>query len=216
VQKSKIFLTATGTGVGKTTVAYKLIEKLAQRGVRPGVFKAIETGVETSPQDAKMLLEICSKYNSNFTSLTPFDITAYTFTLASAPFCADSKQIIDISYIIQRAKELEELCDILIIEGAGGLMVPIKSDYFMIDLIKDLSSYALLVTPSKLGCINETLLSLEALKSRNIEYDWCVNIYEDMDSFDIVTKPFYDEAMDSWWSVEEGLDRFVDNLTLAR
>jgi len=216
VQKSKIFITATGTGVGKSMVASKLIEKIAKKALRPGVFKAIETGVETTPQDAKMLLEICSKYNPNFVSLTPFDITAYTFSLASAPFCADRKQIIDISHIIQRAKELEELCDILIVEGAGGLMVPIKRDYFMIDLIKDLSSYALLVTPSKLGCINETLLSLEALKSRDIEFDWCVNIYEDRDSFDRVTKPFYDEAMDRWWSVEEGLDRFVDNLTLAR
>jgi len=108
--------------------------------------------------------------------------------------------------------ELSKLCDILIIEGAGGLMVPITKDFMMIDLIKRLNTQTLLITPSRLGCINDTLLSIEALKSRDIEFDWCVNLFEDIDSFDIVTKPYYDSRFSDWWSIEDGLDRFIDHL----
>ena len=67
----------------------------------------------------------------------------------------------------------------------------------------------LLVTPSRLGCINDTLLSMEALNSRDITFEWCVNLYEDKESFSKVTQPFYDAVFPEWWSVEEGLKRFI-------
>jgi dethiobiotin synthetase len=88
-------------------------------------------------------------------------------------------------------------------------MVPITKDFMMMDLAKKLGSKVLLVTPSRLGCINDTLLSQEALKSRHIEFDWCVNLYEDKESFSEVTQPFYDEIFPGWWSVREGIQRFV-------
>ena len=79
----------------------------------------------------------------------------------------------------------------------------------IMDLIKELNIKTLLVTPSRLGCINDTLLSMEALKSRDIDFDWCVNVYEDKDSFQEVTQPYYDTAFPGWWSVDEGLKRFI-------
>ena len=132
--------------------------------------------------------------------------------LPAAPFCADTKRVIDINKILNRAKELQKISDILIIEGAGGLMVPIKRDYFMVDLAKELNAYTLLVTHSGLGCINETLCSIKVLREYNLDYDWCVNIYKDKDSFPLVTKPFYDVAMPNWWSVEDALDMFVEKI----
>ncbi len=66
-------------------------------------------------------------------------------------------------------------------------MVPIKRDYMMIDLIEELDAKTLLITPSNLGCINDTMLSIEALERRDIDFDWCVNLYRDRDDFNRVT-----------------------------
>ena len=198
-----LFVTATNTNVGKTYTTIKLIESFSQQGILVGVCKPIETGVVTEPLDAKILLETVQKHNPNFSSLKPQDITAYTFKLPAAPFCADTKKIIDVEKIKDKIIELQQLCDLLIVEGAGGLMVPITQNYKMIDLAKDLKCKTLLVTPSKLGCINDTELSIEALKSRDIDFDWCVNLFEDRESFEKVTKPYYDAVYPQWWSLSE-------------
>ena len=110
---------------------------------------------------------------------------------------------------MEKYHELSELCDILLVEGAGGLMVPVTKEYMMINLAKDLNAKVLLVTPSRLGCINDTLLSMQALRTYDLEFDWCVNIHEDKDTFAEVTQPFYDAVFPDWWSVEEGLQRFI-------
>lgn len=212
MQVRSLFITATGTNVGKTYTTIQLMEVLASKGLSVGVYKPIETGVVDTAPDATILLEACQKVNENFKDFVPLDITAYTFPLPAAPFCADTQQEIRLERIIQKFHELSGLCDILLVEGAGGLLVPIMQDYTMIDLIKDLYTKALLVTPSRLGCINDTLLSMEALKARNIDFDWCVNMYEDKESFEEVTQPYYDAIFDGWWSVESGLDKYINKL----
>lgn len=204
-----LFITATGTNIGKTHTTVQLIEAFAARGLSVGAFKPIETGVSTLPDDASLLLKVCQKVNKNFKGLSPEDITAYTFPLPAAPFCADTKQEIVLEKILEKYHELSQLCDILLVEGAGGLMVPVTKDFMMIDLAKKLGCKVLLVTPSRLGCINDTLLSMEALKSRKFEFDWCVNLFEDRESFAEVTQPFYDEVFPEWWSAEDGIQRFI-------
>lgn len=206
-----LFISATGTDVGKTHTTLKLIEALATKGLKVGVFKPIETGVKDTPPDASLLLEACQKVNKNFKDLKPLDITAYTFALPAAPFCADTKQSIDLQRIINKHDELAKRCDILLVEGAGGLMVPITKEYMMINLIKDLNAKTLLVTPSKLGCINDTILSILALKTFDIDFDWCVNVHEDKESFSEVTKPYYDAVFPEWWSLDKGLKRFISS-----
>jgi dethiobiotin synthetase len=206
-----LFVTATNTNVGKTYTTIKLIESFAKQGILVGVCKPIETGVIEEPLDAKTLLKTVQRYNKNFKTLKPTDITAYTFKLPASPFCADYKRTIKIEQIKAKITELQSLCDLLIIEGAGGLMVPITANYKMIDLIEELHCKTLLVTPSRLGCINDTLLSIEALENRNINFDWCVNLYEDKDEFKKVTQPFYDEAYPAWWSLEEKVEKFSHN-----
>ena len=211
MQLKSLFITATGTNVGKTHTTLKLIEALSMQGLNVGVFKPIETGVIDTALDATILLKACQKVNKHFLNFKPTDITAYTFPLPAAPFCADTKQVIQIEKILEKYHALSQLCDILLVEGAGGLMVPITKEYMMIDLIKELNIKTLLVTPSRLGCINDTLLSIEALTSREIDFDWCVNLYEDRDSFQKVTQPYYDAVFDGWWSVEEGLFTFIEH-----
>jgi dethiobiotin synthetase len=204
-----LFITATNTNIGKTYATKLLIKQFSLAGYKVGVYKPIETGVDKIPQDASTLLDTIKLYNSAFANLDVYDIVSYTFTLPAAPFCADSNQSISINKIIQDKTRLSKLCDILLIEGAGGLMVPIKSDFFMIDLIKTLNSKALLITPSYLGCINETMLSIQALKSKDIDFNWCVNLYHDKESFSKVTKPFYDSYFQSWKYLQ---DLGIDNI----
>ena len=213
-----LFVTATNTDIGKTFTSLKLIQHFSEHGLTVGVCKPIETGitiigdgeliVDGGEADASKLLKKVQKYNQSFRGLRPIDITAYTFTLPASPFSADIYNIIEIDKIKSKIEELSKLCDLLIVEGAGGLMVPITKDYYMIDLAKDLNSTTLLVTPSRLGCINDTQLSIEALKNREISFEWCVNLYEDKKEFKEVTQPFYDAIYNNWWSLDSGIDKF--------
>jgi len=219
-----LFVTATNTDIGKTFTSLKLIQHFSEHGLTVGVCKPIETGitiigdgeliVDGGEADASKLLKKVQKYNQSFRGLRPIDITAYTFTLPASPFSADIYNIIEIDKIKSKIEELSKLCDLLIVEGAGGLMVPITVDYMMIDLAKDLDAKTLLVTPSRLGCINDTLLSIEALKNRGIDFDWCVNLFEDIDEFEEVTKPFYDRYFDKWWSLNMEGEK-ISNIILS-
>jgi dethiobiotin synthetase len=184
-----------------------LIKAFSKHNIRVGVCKPIETGVVDTPLDATLLLNKTKELNPLFEDID--DITAYTFPLPSAPFCADTQNSIKIEKILSTIEKLSKRCDILLIEGAGGLLVPITQNYTMVDLAKTLKAPLLLVTPSRLGCINDTMLSIEALKSREVEFEWCINLYEDKESFERVTKPYYDAIYPSWWSVESGVDDFV-------
>lgn len=209
MQMKPIFITATNTDVGKTHTTLQLIEEFSKLGLKPVVYKPIETGVENIPHDAKHLLKKAQSVNANLSSLTPFDITSYTFTLPASPYVADSKKKIDISKLKSDFEKLSLLGDIVLIEGAGGLMVPVTKELKMIDLISLFDAHALLVTSSRLGSINDTLLSMEAMKNRQLSFDWCVNVFRDIESFGSTTKPYYDEEFPSWWSVENGLNAFA-------
>ena len=204
-----LFITATNTNVGKTYTTLRLIDAFARRGYRVGAFKPIETGVEDTPQDAKRLLERVSRYNPSFANLKPKD-TAYTFRLPAAPFCAS--RLIDLEVIYAKFRELSRLCDVLLVEGAGGLMVPIQKEYFMIDLAQDLDAKILLVTSSKLGSINDTMLGIEALQRRNLSFEWAVNLHEEQERFDSVTKPFLDAYFGGYLSVQEDTPTLAERL----
>ena len=214
-----LFITATNTDIGKSFISLGLIEHFSKHALTVGVCKPIETGiikneggelyVDGGLADATKLLQKVKKYNKKFSNLEAIDITAYTFSLPASPFSADVENVINIENIKSKIEELSKLCDILIVEGAGGLMVPITKDYMMIDLAQELDAKTLLVTPSKLGCINDTLLSIEALKSRNIDFEWCVNVFEDRDKFEEVTKPFYDEYFDKWYRFDSEIEGFI-------
>lgn len=187
-----LFVTATNTDVGKTYACEKLLRHYAENGLKVGYFKPCETGVEDLPLDGNKMLTLVKELNPGF-DVTINDIVPYQFKLPAAPYVAKEDSIINIEFLIEKKKELEKLCDILIIEGAGGLMVPIEEGIFIIDLIKEFEAQAILISPSKLGCINDTLLSMSALKNRDIPFDWYINLYQDIDSFNEVSRPFLED-----------------------
>ncbi|MDZ7819115.1 MAG: dethiobiotin synthase [Aliarcobacter sp.] len=184
-----LFITATNTDVGKTYACEKFLRFFAKQGLKVGYFKPCETGVIDFPIDGTKMLNITKELNPDF-NVDINDVVPYQFKLPAAPWVAKEKTIISIELIKEKKKYLEQFCDILIIEGAGGLMVPIEKDLFIIDLIKELECEAILITPSKLGCINDTLLSINALKTKNINFEFYINLYQDKDSFEKVSKPF--------------------------
>lgn len=184
-----IFITATNTDVGKTYASEKFLRYFASKGLKVGYFKPCETSVIDLPIDGNKMLNITKELNPDF-KVNLCDVVPYQFKLPAAPYVAKGETSISLELIKDKKKYLEQFCDVLIIEGAGGLMVPLEKDLFIIDLIKELDCEAILITPSKLGCINDTLLSISALKAKNIDFEFYINLYQDIDSFEKVSKPF--------------------------
>jgi len=187
----RIFITATNTNVGKTYATGLLLKEYASQGLKVGVFKPIETGVEETPLDGKKLFDLAKELNPALAVLGLDTIVPYQFKLPAAPYVAKVEENIDLEYLSKKLQSIEEHCDIVLIEGAGGLMVPVEEDLFIVDLIPYFKASVLLVSPSRLGSINDTLLSQHLLENRNIPYTWAINLYEDEDSFEEVTAPFY-------------------------
>jgi dethiobiotin synthetase len=207
-----IFITATNTNVGKTYTTIKLLHYLSTLGYKVGAFKPIETGVLSKPQDASILLQTTQKLNPNFNSITIDDICPIKFSLPAAPFIASEGKNIDFDKIMKSYSRVKKKCDILLIEGAGGLLVPVLEDFYMIDFIKKFDAHALLVTHDKLGCINDTLLSLEAMKNRNISNSWCINHFGDREEFEKITLPFYQKRFEKIYSIQTSFDELADEL----
>jgi len=154
----KLFITGTDTGIGKTITSCYLCKYFSSRGRRVAFYKPVQTGKEL---DTDFVREHCS------------DITisnSYTFALPAAPSLAADLEGVEISFERIRAdlRQLEDNHEIVIIEGAGGVCVPITSSLNTVDLIKYLNTPALLVSANKLGTINHTCLSIECLKLRGV------------------------------------------------
>jgi len=196
--KEIYFITATNTDVGKTKASEIFLNKFASQNKRVGYFKPIETGVIEKPLDGTLMFDLAKLLNSDFNELNINDIVPYQFKLPAAPFVANKNNInIDINFIKEKINYLHQFCDVLIIEGAGGLYVPIKKDYFMIDLIKDINpTNTFLIVPSKLGSINETMLNIDFLLKNKIKFEWYINLYKDKKEFEEVTLPFYNAYFD--------------------
>jgi dethiobiotin synthetase len=207
-----IFITATNTDIGKTYITLKLLAHFSDLGYKVGAFKPIETGVKKYPADAMLLLETSQKFNPDFNSLTLDDICPIQFSLPAAPYVAKEKNKIDFEKIYESYMKIKDKCDILFIEGAGGLLVPVEENFYMIDFIKFFDAYALLVTHDRLGSINDTLLSIEALKNRDIPHLWCINHFEDTKDFKSITLPFYQKEFKKIFSIQENLDELVNSL----
>lgn len=209
---SVLFVSATNTDVGKTYTTIKLIETFSKLGVKVGVMKPIETGVTTVPLDAKRLLETVQKYNPDFKHFSTDDICPFQYTIPAAPYVAKGDTPIDWVRFDMHIAYLKKACDLLIIEGAGGLMVPIEGDMLMIDLAEKYADALLLVVSSRLGSINDTLLSRNLLDQKTVPYEWMVNLYEHKEDFFEITAPYYDKALGGYRLVDRDMLSYAQQL----
>ena len=163
-----LFITGTDTGVGKTFVARGIAGMLQARGLRVGVMKPVETGCTNGdalyPADAAAL-RAAARTVAELTTICP-----YRFEPPVAPDVAARRAgaRIDPAVILDAFRTIDASHDVTLVEGAGGLLVPIVDRYTMADLARDLALPMLVVVDSKLGAINHTLLTLECARGRGL------------------------------------------------
>ncbi len=162
-----VFITGTDTGVGKTLVAAALALHLKKRGLMVGVMKPIETGV--SP--AREAQSDAARLRSIIESEEPLGaIRPYLFELPVAPLAAaQSKgETINPDTIQKVYRLLSSRYDCMVVEGVGGVRVPITPTIGVTELIKSLRLPVVVVGRSGLGGINHALLTIEALRRNKI------------------------------------------------
>jgi len=208
----RIFVTATNTDIGKTYTTKFLLKEFASRGYRVGVIKPIETGVDEIALDGNNLLECVKNLNSEFKDISVKDIVPITYKLPAAPYISSNFAKLDLKKIDLAVEKIEKLCDILLIEGAGGLYVPLDDEYMIIDLIEYFKASTILVTHCSLGCINDTLLSKKALEDRGIKHIVAFNKRDDNDSFSIISEPYFLKTDFEVLKISENIDTICDVL----
>ena len=160
------FVTGTDTGVGKTLVACALLRALRARGIDAAGFKPVETGVgEAGPLDAIALREAAA--GADELEL----VCPQRFALPAAPTVAAQAEAraVDVAAIDAAFEELSARHEFVLVEGAGGLLVPAADGLTMADLAARWSLPLLLVARAALGTINHTRLSLESAAARGLE-----------------------------------------------
>lgn len=175
-----IFVTATGTDVGKTVFSLLLMRHYFSQGRKPFYVKPFQTGRRNAydqDSDAKFIYQFVSELKDQ----DPAQSVLSCFPNPKAPYyaaCDEGKEI-NLEDIGNRLVALQKQHNLLIVEGSGGLLVPLTCDSLFIDFLNlmklkmnsdfDLDLDIVLVAPAGLGTINHTLLSLEAMEKRNLK-----------------------------------------------
>jgi dethiobiotin synthetase len=161
-----VFVTGTGTEVGKTVVAAAIARTLAAEGKRVAVFKPAVTGLDEGAETDHALLRRASGSNQSDEEIAP-----YRYGPPASPHLAAALagEEIDPERLRLTAAAAADGADAIVCEGVGGLLVPLSPTYLVRDLAADLG-YPLVVAASPgLGTINHTLLTLEAASAAGLE-----------------------------------------------
>jgi dethiobiotin synthetase len=169
-QKAKgLFITGTDTGVGKTLITGGIAYLLRRRGMKVGVFKPVATGCriemgELVSRDSEFL-RMCAELNEPMTVITPA-----CYETAAAPLvCVRAEnRPIDYEQIAAMYNYLCKTCDVVLVEGIGGVMVPLDERAKIIDLAAKMSLPTVIVAREKLGTINHTLLTIGAVRNAGL------------------------------------------------
>jgi dethiobiotin synthetase len=165
-----IFITGTDTGVGKTAVSASLAAFFSlKKEFNTGVMKPFESGLIMTGRDEPTCDATLLKEASG-TKDTLEEINPYTFKAPLAPEVAAKQEniVIDIDKINRTFQQLRERHDVLVVEGAGGVLVPISEGFFFCDLMKAWNTPVIIVSRLGLGTINHTLLTNVFLQSMGV------------------------------------------------
>lgn len=165
-----IFITATDTEVGKTVVTAGIVFALRSRGISAGVMKPVATGGtwingDLVSEDALFLAKATGCDESDLALINPVimepPLAPYTVTRIE-------KQEIDLDKIKNSYNKIKSICDFVIVEGIGGILVPVKKDYYVADMIEEMGLSVIIVARPDLGTINHTLLTIREAERRGI------------------------------------------------
>lgn len=169
MKKNNIFITGTDTNIGKTVLSFLIMAYFFKIGKDPFYLKPFQTGCKTpfdEGSDAKFI------YNniSNLKEKNLKESVIYCLKNPKAPLFAatDDNVNLNIDNVFKIIDEKNKIFNPIIIEGAGGLFVPVDEKTMMIDIVEKIDAKIVLAARAGLGTINHTLLSIEALKARGI------------------------------------------------
>ncbi|NPA41741.1 MAG: dethiobiotin synthase [Aquificae bacterium] len=150
---SAILITGTDTGVGKTFITYNIALALKRKGVRVGCFKPVETYVRDIPEDGLLLAKA--------TGQRVEEVVPMTFELPLAPYAGEIEEgkEVDLEFLREKFELLRSKYEVLLVEGAGGIAVPIKRNYTYAHLARDWRLPLLIVGRAGLGTLNHTFLT---------------------------------------------------------
>ncbi len=174
---SGLFIAGTDTCVGKTLVAKALIERYVAAGKRVAAMKPVSAGCVQTPEgwlnDDVAQLRAASNVALPLALMNP-----YAFELPIAPHVAAQQAgiEIDLARIESAYREIESQSDEVIVEGVGGLLVPLNATQTAADIVVRLNLPVILVVGMRLGCLNHALLTVEAMARRGIKLEaWVAN-----------------------------------------
>ena len=162
--KQNLFITGTDTAVGKTHVTAALLTELRRRGISAAAFKPIACG-KGGRHDAEI-------YASIMNHEQPLDIINPIYLrhpLAPSIAARIERKTVDLYKILRVYQQLSADYSVVLVEGAGGLLVPIWENYFVADLAKALQLPVVIVARLGLGTINHTLLTVRQAKSQGLK-----------------------------------------------
>lgn len=158
------FITATDTGVGKTTITAAIASLLKSQGIDVGVMKPFATGEQQ--KTGYKSKDVATLADSAQTNDPEEMINSYFFPIPASPYTAANKlnASIDTNLVLQSFEKLQKLHRVVLVEGIGGILTPILKDYCVADMIKEMNLDTIIVCDTKLGTINHTLLTVKAAK----------------------------------------------------
>ncbi|HSC21009.1 MAG TPA: dethiobiotin synthase, partial [Solirubrobacterales bacterium] len=161
-----VFVTGTGTEVGKTVVAAVLARTLAAEAKRVAVFKPAVTGLEEESETDHALLRRASGSSQSDEEIAP-----YRYGPPASPHLAAAlaDEEIDPERLKRAARQAAAGADAIVCEGVGGLLVPLSPSYLVRDLATDLGYPLVVVASPGLGTINHTLLTIESASAAGLE-----------------------------------------------
>jgi dethiobiotin synthetase len=165
-ERPGIFVTGTGTEVGKTVVAAAIARTLAGEGRKVAVFKPAVTGLDEGVETDHALLRRASGSGQSDEAIAP-----YRYGPPASPHLAAALagEEIDPERLRQAARAAAEGADAIVCEGVGGLLVPLSPTYLVRDLAADLGHPLVVAAAPGLGTINHTLLTIEAARAAGLE-----------------------------------------------
>jgi dethiobiotin synthetase len=169
-KKAGLFITGTDTGVGKTLIAGAIARILTDKGLKVGVFKPIATGCKRSWEgqvscDTDFLAH-CANSDLSLSTITPVGYPTPAAPIVSA---ACDGPAIDFDRIAAAYKEICQNSDIVIVEGIGGVRVPLTPEFDLLDLAVEFAVPVVIVARPNLGTINHTLMTIDCVRSAELE-----------------------------------------------
>ena len=162
------FITATDTGVGKTTITAALAASIKKSGIDVGIMKPVATGVlqKTGFKSSDVsILYHAAKVNDPENEVNPIFMP-----LPVSPY--DASKILNLKFdkkiIFEQFAKLKNKHEMMLVEGIGGILTPLTRDYFVADLIKDLGLETIIVTRSTLGTLNHTMMTVKTCRDYKI------------------------------------------------